>query len=78
MPLSQPPYLTSGEKLCFFSLPAQLRSQFCFPDRLVILNKDGQEYFETIRKRHLAEVLENFLSAGHLASCNIITLNYMT
>ena len=41
---------------------AQLRSRSCFPaDRLVKI-----EYFQTIRKKDFAEILENFLPAGHL------------
>ena len=42
---------------------AQLRSHSCFPDHLVQMEI---EYFQTIRKRDFAEILQNFLTAGHL------------
>ena len=41
---------------------AHLRRHPCFPDRSVILNEDSL-YFQTIRKRDFAEILENFLTA---------------
>ena len=40
---------------------AQLRSHFCFPGRLVILNEDRI-------KSDFADILENFLTAGNLVA----------
>ena len=45
---------------------AHLRGHFNFPDRLVILNED--RIFHMISKRNFAEILENFLTSGHIAA----------
>ena len=39
------------------------RTQFCFPDCLVILNKDS--ILLMVRKRDFAEIQKHFLTAGH-------------
>ena len=44
---------------------AHLWSHPCFSDRLLILNEDSW-CFQRIRKKDFAEVLEHFLTAGHL------------
>ena len=45
---------------------AQLRSRFCFPDRLVILNED--RILSTVRKNDFADIPETFLTAVHLVA----------
>ena len=45
---------------------ARMRSHFCFPDRLLILNEDYLELdFQTARKKGFCRNSRNFLTAGH-------------
>ena len=45
---------------------ARMRSHFCFPDRLLILNENYLELdFQTARKKGFCRNSRNFLTAGH-------------
>ena len=51
------------------TITPHLQSHSCFPDRLVILNELSWNTFrrqDSTRKRNFAEILENFLTGGHL------------